>query len=400
MQKITYTKHMHVLRRFIRSSLPRYLSAVFLAIVSTSPIHALSPLEIGMATSNTLLNIPDSQLEHRLDDMQRLGVKWLRVDFSWATIQPHNARNFDFRFHTKVVDSATKRGMKILATLGYTPAWARDPLCSRAVTPVEESRQKCTPRDASEFARFAHETAWYFQDRIAAWEIWNEPNLTGYWKDPQPDGSIWVNPQSFGRLASMAGDAIHQIRPGVPVIAGGLAPVFDAHDPRGMRQSDFLRAALPHLLPGSVTAIAIHPYTWPALPRQHEAWNAFYTTDGGPDELNLQKILQDNGRGDMTIWGTEYGASTISAQSDSTDPAVPSRPDSISESAQAATIQQGITDWYAKSNVGPLFVYADSDQYLPQYRNEGGFGLRRQDGSAKPAYTEFMQTLTTIQANR
>ncbi len=362
------------------------------------PRQALATTEIGMATSNTLLNVPDSQLEHRLDDMQRLGVTWLRVDFSWATIQPHDARNFDFRFHEKVVAGAQRHGMKILATLGYTPAWARDPACAAVVHAEEESRQKCTPRDAREFAHFAHETAWYFKNRIAAWEIWNEPNLTGYWKDVRPDGSVWVNPEAFGRLASLAGNAIHELQPGAPVVVGGLAPVFDAHDPRGMRQSDFLRATLPHLQSGSVTAIAIHPYTWPAQPRQHEVWNAFYTTDGGPDELNQQKILQNNNRNDMAIWGTEFGASTVGTQPSSTDPAIPLRPDSVSEDAQATTVQQGIADWYAKANVGPLFLYADSDQYLPSYRNEGGFGLRRSDGSAKPAYMQFIQSLSTMQA--
>lgn len=354
---------------------------------SVPTARAASNIEIGMATGRTLLNIPDDQLQKRLLDIKRLGITWIRVDFSWVDIQPHSDNKFDFRFHDKVVIAAENLGIKVLATLAYTPAWARNVRCTQLAAQYEEAQQKCVPRDVNEFARFAREVAVRYQRHgVLAYEIWNEPNIVGYWKgvNAQNNG-IWVNPEAYARLANAAAVSLREIKPTVIIVAGGLAPVFDPNDTRGMRQGDFLKAMVPKLTRGGVNAIAMHPYTWPALPSQVADWNSFYSVDQGKPEYNLRTILARAGRSDLAIWGTEYGASTVGlTNGDSTG-----RADHVDEPTQAEIIRQGIEDWYKKPNVGPLFTYTDSDQYLPDHRNEGGFGLRRDDGTAKPAYTTF-----------
>lgn len=393
----------HMGTRFTRFILvvPIILGLVFL---DTPPAMGANRVEIGMATGRSLLNIPDDQLKRRLLDMKRLGVTWIRVDFSWADIQPHNARNFDFRFHDKVVVAAENLNIKVMATLAYTPKWARNVRCTELAHASEEAQQKCVPRDGKEFARFARETAWHYRlHGVLAWEIWNEPNLTGYWKGVSDDGEIWVNPDAYARLSNMAAEELHKVKRHAIVMTGGFAPVFDPNDPRGMRQGDFLRQMLPHLKKGGVNAVSMHPYTWPAYPRHVADWNAFYHVDKGKPMYNLQAILAEAGRSDLKIWATEYGASTVGAQPTSTDPSIrqgtTARADSVDEETQARMIREGIEDWYLKPNVGPLFVYADSDQYLPTYRNEGGFGMRRRDGTAKPAYLTLQSAFSSTKAS-
>ncbi|HKX73059.1 MAG TPA: hypothetical protein VJM32_03535 [Candidatus Saccharimonadales bacterium] len=73
------------------------------------------------------------------------------------------------------------------------------------------------------------------------------------------------------------------------------------------------------------------------------------------------------------------------------------RPDHVTEASQAQIIAQGIDEWYDKPNVGPLFVHSDSDQWLPHRKNNvSGFGLRRKDGTEKPAYHAFVAATKRI----
>lgn len=358
--------------------------------------------EVGMATGNTLLFITDEALEARLADMEKLGITWLRVDFNWSLVQFKGYHSFDFSYHDRVVAAAARHGMKVLGMLAYTPGWARNTKCTALIS-GEEAQQKCTPRDSNEFARFAKATAEYFAPKgVKAWEVWNEPNLKGYWKWVGAGGQFEVNPEAYGRMVNAAGQAIHAADPTATVITGGLAPVYDPNDPRGMRQGDYIRRLGATLQAGSVNAVGMHPYTWPALPREHFDWNAFYTVDNGSDPYNLRRILEAAGKPELTVWGTEFGASTVGIRDIINDP--DDRKDSnkvfdhVTESMQSTIMQQAIEDWNKKQKVGPLFIHADSDQWLQTRTNEGGYGLRRSDGSEKPSYQAVKTSLEALKA--
>ena len=99
------------------------------------------------------------------------------------------------------------------------------------------------------------------------------------------------------------------------------------------------------------------------------------------------------------IWGTEFGATTRGLHIDSYFNRNKRRPDHVSEHKQALIIKQGIGGWYDKRDVGPLFVHSDSDQWLQEQENEGGFGLRRSDGMKKPAYDAFRSAALELQDN-
>lgn len=373
---------------------------MLLASVITQPAAATPAVEVGIATGGSLLNMPPSILRQRLLEIKQLGASWIRVDFSWTVIQPHNYYDYDFRFHDKVVKEAERAGIKIMGLLTYTPAWARTNECVSLAGPRESELQKCAPRDDHEFANFALKTAWRYRlHNIHAWEIWNEPNLVGYWKEVNKKGEFFINPERYGKLATRTGNAIHGVDPHVTVVTGGMSPMYEPSPTRGMRQSDYLRGMLPYLSKGGVNAVGIHPYTWPATPRTIADWNAFYTVDKGDPQHNLHDILGQADRGDLQLWATEYGASTSgrTRAGSRTTPRV--RPDHVDEQTQAQIIKEAVEDWHTKPNVGPIFIYSDRDQYLPQHKNEGGFGLRRRDGSLKPAHNALKEALTTARSS-
>lgn len=369
----------------------------------TSSTAAASPKrrpELGIATGGSLLNMPPDVLRRRLLDMKRLGATWIRVDFSWAVIQPKDADHYDFRFHDRVVVAAEEQGLKIMGMLAYTPEWARSERCKARLGSSERDLQKCIPRNTQEFVNFAVKTAERYRlHSIHAWEIWNEPNLVGYWKDVNARGAFEINPVTYARFATRTAHAIHTVDR-VTVLTGGMAPMFEPSPSRGMRQSDFLRGMLPYLEKGGIAAIGIHPYTWPATPRHKADWNAFYTVDDGKPDHNLHAIVNAAGRPDLVLWGTEYGASTVGLRPPRDAHSARNRPDHVDAKTQAQIIKEGVEDWYKKRGVGPFFVYADSDRYLPRHKNEGGYGLRRKDGSPKPAYDALRDAFRTAQARQ
>jgi hypothetical protein len=362
---------------------------VLLCGLTGGPAHAATRYEAGIATSATLLWMSDAKLAKRLDDIKTLGATWIRVDFTWPAIQPDNPREYHWQLYDHVVKAATTKHLKILAVVGYTPPWAREPQCAALEKNNETSAQKCAPRSNDEFGRFAGAIAKrYAGQSIRGWEIWNEPNLSGYWKTAQPDRKVFVDPKAYAGIANAAAAQIRRYNPDSAVVTGGLSPMFEPSYPAGMRQSDYLAQLLPRLNAHLFDGVSIHPYTWPVLPSKQAVYNAFYTVDNGKPEYNLRTVMADAGWGNKEIWGTEFGASTIGVSSVSR-PTKSGRPDHVSESMQAQIIKQGITDWYAKPNVGPIFVHSDSDQWLQTHKNEGGFGLRRSDGSKKAAYSAF-----------
>lgn len=338
--------------------------------------------ETGISTSFSLLGMSDEDLEQRLRDIKSLGVTWVRVDFSWASVQPDNSSEYEWKGYDRIVKVAGDHQLKILAILGYTPTWASEPRCKALVRSTKKA-QRCNPRSSVEFGNFARAAAERYYDKsVRGWEIWNEPNLNSYWKTATPNNTLAVDPAAYANMANAAAYQIRQVTDAV-ITTGGLSPLFEPKPSVGMRQSDYLAQLLPLLDYRLFDAIGMHPYSWPVLPSRAEAFNAFYTVDQGPAEYNLRTIMDEAGWGNKQIWGTEYGASTRGTRLHAMGSA---RPDHVTEDMQAQIIKQGIEHWYDKKNVGPLFIHSDSDQWLHPHKNEAGFGLRRSDGTKKPAY--------------
>ena len=358
------------------------------------PASAATRMETGIATSGSLVGMDRQKLQERLDDIKAMGATWIRVDFNWPTIQPDGPDKYDWSGYDYLVHQASARKLKILAVLAYTPNWAQDPSC-QALVPDKSAAKKCNPRSIEEYARFAGTVAErYRHDRIRGYEIWNEPNLLSYWRTAQQGESLSVNPAKYALYANAAAVEIRKHNKDGVIITGGLAPLFEPSPARGMRQSDFVAQLLPHLRKDLFAGIGVHPYSWPALPADKKAYNAFYTVDGGDPDHNLREVMRKAGWGDKEIWATEFGASTRGQRAGK--PSKLWRPDHVSEPRQAEIVTNGFQNWYTKENVGPLFVHSDSDAWLGTHKNESGFGLRRPDGSEKPGFKAYKDAADAV----
>jgi len=370
--------------------------ALLAPLLTHASAQAATRYEAGISTSASLLWMNDRNLDARLTDIQRLGATWIRVDFSWPSIQPKSPYVSYWEMYDRVVRAASIHHLKILAVLDYTPAWAQEPRCAVLVI-TKAAGKKCSPATTTMFATFARAAALRYKGTsIRAWELWNEPNISSYWKTTQADNhAVHADARSYAALANAAAYQIRHNYPDSLIITGGLGPMFQPVYPKGIRQSDFLAVVLPLLNPALFDGIGIHPYSWPALPTTAALWSAFYTVDHGPPAYNLRAVMARAGWGNKQLWGTEFGAPTKGV-STVVIPTPTSRPDHVSEAIQAQIVAQGLRAWYQKGNVGPLFIHSDSDQWLPQIKNEGGFGLRRSDGTKKPAYDAFQKIVQAL----
>jgi hypothetical protein len=148
----------------------------------------------------------DNKTAWRDADLVRdLGFQWLKQSFAWDSISGSRG-GYDWFRPDGVVALAEERGLKVLARLDHPPFWARpaDP----AVGPV----------DPVLFAEFCSAMATRYAGRIAAYEVWNEPNLAREWGGQPPDPAAYLALLKPCYLAIKAAD------PGAIVISAGLAP--------------------------------------------------------------------------------------------------------------------------------------------------------------------------------
>ena len=110
-----------------------------------------------------------------LDKLKAAGVRWVRIDAAWAGIEDtaKGARNQWYLGQLDYcVNEAGRRGIKVLVTLWWTPAWANG-----------GAGRSAPPHSAQDYADFARWASGYFRGRVQAWEVWNEPD---------PSQSFWT----------------------------------------------------------------------------------------------------------------------------------------------------------------------------------------------------------------
>jgi hypothetical protein len=187
-----------------------------------------------------------------------------------------------------VVEAAEARDIDVLGLVAYSPQWAR-PGCAT---------DKCPPDDPDDYARFAAAAAArYGPDRVAAWELWNEPNLRGFWATgPDPD--------AYARLLMPAVAAVREVRPDALLVSAGLSPAVS--DGTDVAPVDFVERLYELDALQGVDVVGVHPYSAKALPlaRGTEEWNTFLQMQ------QVHEVMSAHGDGHKQVWGTEFGVAT------------------------------------------------------------------------------------------
>lgn len=369
------SRRTRLLARVLASAVGLVIALVPVISPPAPAAAATPPMRFGTAFGNELMWTNDVDLAAALDSTAALGVDWIRVDLPWSDIQPDGPGTYRWSRFDRIFAAAQRRGLRVVATLAYTPAWARMGGCPY---------QSCRPRDFSEFAEFTRMAALRYSGQgLKHWEIWNEPNLQMFWY-PYPD------PVAYAQMLRLTTRAIKSVDSSSTVLFGGLAAVPEPGANIG--QVEFLATVTMHRGTEVVDGVAFHPYTFPHLPSYYQpsvwrtAWNTIHGYDPNAKKFtSLRQVLDTYGLGRLPIWLTEYGAPTCGPGTGS-DGVAGLTVDHVTESRQAAIATDAARLATADSSIGALFWYSERDRSWDTYTTENCYGLRRPDGSRKPAW--------------
>lgn len=240
-----------------------------------------------------------------VSDIQKLGVKWLKVQVAWKSLQPNQAGEIgeDFRRLEIYLETAFNSGLDIMISVAKAPGWARR-------TNQAEDGPPDNPQDLADFISLMLRE---FGTSIDAIEVWNEPNLSREWQ-----GALAFNGTGYMQLFAPSYNAIRAFSPTMTIITAGLAPTGDnpavgARNDRSFLQ-EMYNAGLGQY---NDVVIGVHPYGWGNAP---DATCCDMTLEPGWDDDrhfffednidDFRQIMTQNGHASAQLWATEFGWAT------------------------------------------------------------------------------------------
>jgi hypothetical protein len=313
---------------------------------------------VGGNGGNPLLFLSDQDLRGELGAARAAGMRYMRVDVDWSHIEPVRGKR-DWSNTDRVINAIVAQGMCPLGLVTYTPLWA-------ANSGVQPTGSHFRPSDPDLFTNFANDAATRYQDRVAVWEVWNEPNTVNFWK-PAPDVAEYAN------LLTATYQAIKTVNSSLFVISGGLSPATDGGG--DIAPLTFIKGLYAAGANRYFDAFGMHPYSFPALP------NNPATAQGSifQQMWAMRDVMVAGGDTTKEIWPTEFGAPT------GTDPVA------VTEAVQAQVIQVTLQSAKDTAWMGPAFVYEIRDAGTDPSDREQNFGIVRHDFTAKQAYDVVRQ---------
>jgi|SRR5581483_8966539 len=140
------------------------------------------------------------------------GFAWVKQLFEWRNIEKAGKGQFEWTEPDRVVGAVDGAGLKLVARVDESPAWSRS---------VQVYPDDGPPDHLSDWTDYLTAFASRYKGRIAAYEIWNEPNLMREWGDEPPDASAYVT------MLKASYAAIKAVDPSALVITAGLSPTTD-----------------------------------------------------------------------------------------------------------------------------------------------------------------------------
>jgi hypothetical protein len=349
----------------------RYLaSALALALcLAASPAAASSETpavtqnqRFGFAAGGGIQNLRSDELARYLDGARSTHAGWLRIDINWNVIQSSGPMSYNWAPFDKVVKGVTLRGMRVLAGILYTPPWARP-------AGTSSNRPPSKLDDYAVFVRAAVQR--YAPMGVHAYEIWNEPNVAGFWA-PEPD------PARYAQLLKLAYSAVKSVDPSSTVVSAGLAPYgsYGQVDAKHMNPVTFLQKMYADGAAGSFDAVGWHPSNYPhgLSFARWSAWSQMSQTSP-----SARSVMAAHGDRAKQIWATEFSYPTGGTSRD------------VSEATQARLVRRTYAALRKWSWAGPAFFYSYRDKGTNRLDIEENFGVVRYDYTPKPSYRAYQK---------
>ncbi len=247
--------------------------------------------------------------DNTLQMAQDMGATWIKQQFPWAEIEfaqnsywdPQNKQSSWVKYDN-IVDLAEQHGQRIIARIDSTPDWARadDTMPQNVQEDLRGHKGPPSSGHLADFSEFIKTFVSRYKGRVAAIQVWNEPNLRDEWYPA-------VNAKDYVTLLSAVYAAAKSVDPDMIILAAPLATNMvtkESMDKYGaLNELDYLQAmyyagAKPYFDAMSANAYGLQ-YA-PEDPPSNQALNFRRV------EL-VRKVMEDNGDSAKSVWFNEYG---------------------------------------------------------------------------------------------
>jgi len=234
--------------------------------------------------------------ERQMDLMQQAGVRFVRIDYCGAQIEPSPGR-WDWTIPDRIASALAARGITELPIVEQycAPKWATGGKGYPAIWLEPEG-----------YATFAGAIAAHVSQKypqITRLELFNEPNLHGWWTNYNPQ---YANRDGSATAVYMkaAYAAVKQTAPKLTVVGPALADGGHDVDPRKFLETMYGTGCR---LGTCWDVLSVHNYRW---------YNpTFYTKPSYQNQWGIYKQLQEiatrHGDAGTHVMLTEWGFSTV-----------------------------------------------------------------------------------------
>jgi hypothetical protein len=326
---------------------------------------------------------PIEKIPERLDLLADTGVTTTRVDLFWADIAPSRPASptdptdpaYDFSRADLIFLGLAERGITPIVSVYYTPRWASGGRQVPGIVP------NTLAPDPQAFADFMQALATRYDGTFTSpggetlpevdhFEIWNEPNLSGFFTPQFEDGQP-VSLDAYAAMDRLAYPAIKRANPQAVVIAGVCGPRGRTGQ-NAIGAIDWLRGLVERRIPLDAYSQHIYPAAPPTEP-----------TDAIPSWSSVGRLLDEIDAFDPglppPLYITEAGYTTA---------ATAFRDVQVTDEQQA----EYLTQIYSLPQIQTDRVKAVVWFNLQDNPNWPG-GLLREDLSRKPSYQRFLDAV-------
>lgn len=355
------------------------------------PIYEGTPLD--PQKMGVQIHLRDEDQDELFAHLRDLGLGWVKVQVSWKLYEPYAGDYHEERFTEldQFVNTAVANNINVIFSVSKAPEW------SRPTTEMDGP-----PNDFALYGQFMSYVAERYRGKVAAYELWNEPNLQREWNGFAMGGADFV------QLIRQGANGVRVHDSEVVLIAG--APAVTGIDDRVNAIADrtFLREMLAAGVTDFVDAIGVHPYGHanppdssvanpdPSVP-SHNNHPTFFFADTLAD---YRQILTEAGS-DLPLWATEFGWGSYDGFINDLGTPIPPIP--------GVEYMGNVTEWQQAEFTARAFELAQSDlqngpfilwnlnfgPLLGTEFSETGYSLLHPDGSPRPVF----MTLETAVSN-
>lgn len=337
---------------------------------SAQPVAAASRVD-GVVTDLTWY-ISRADMDRSISLMQQAGVKTVRANINWSSLEPNAKGAIDSWWLTEIdyaVSKAQAAGIEILMPVSdEVPYWASADPARYSDASGNHWNKAYKPRVMQDYADFFSAIVKRYAPKgVHAYEVWNEPNYSRFWPSG-PSAADYVT------MLKAAYPAIKAADPSAVVLTGGVS----------RSDYNFVQQMYAAGAKGYFDAIAIHPYTRKNDPT---VCTAITNMDNFCSIEQVRNVMVNNGDSAKNIWLTEFGWSTASTAGDG-----------VTEAVQADFLTKAFNKLASYPYVVRAYWYAGRNLYWGannQSDIESNYGLTRVDFSLKPSYTAFKNLHTT-----